>query len=155
MTMAADPRELAARRCPCGSGEVYGSCCGRFHGRFTTHGILSAPTAEALMRSRYSAFALASEGEFAQAERYLLATWAPETRPASLALDAPGAGPDEDLGWLRLDVEETSDGGPFDPTGTVRFTAHFRTPAGRRTQQETSRFVRREGTWFYYAGDVS
>ena len=90
-----------------------------------------------------------------EAERYLLATWAPETRPASLALDAPGAGPDEDLDWLRLDIEETSGGGPFDQAGTVRFTAHFRTPAGRRTQQETSRFVRREGTWLYYDGDVS
>lgn len=153
MTMAADPGDLAGRRCPCGSGEAYGSCCGRLHARLVTEGVLAAPTAEALMRSRYSAFALASSGEFAAAERYLLATWAPETRPASLALDAPGSGPDEDLDWLRLEVEEVDGGGPFDDTGTVRFTAHFRTPAGRRTQHETSRFVRRQGVWYYHDGD--
>lgn len=153
--MAAETTALAARRCPCGTGEVYGACCGRLHERFAVHGTLSAPTAEALMRSRYAAFALASDGQFPEAERYLLATWAPETRPAALALDAPGEGPDEDLDWLRLDVEDVSGGGPFDSSGTVRFTAHFRTPAGRRRQQELSRFVRREGTWFYYDGEVS
>lgn len=106
------------------------------------------------MRSRYCAFALASSGDFPGAEDYLLATWAPETRPASLALDAPGAGPDEDLDWLRLDVEKVADGGPFDDSGSVCFTAHFRTPAGRRSQQETSRFVRRQGAWFYYDGEI-
>ncbi|QCU79033.1 hypothetical protein E7744_13495 [Citricoccus sp. SGAir0253] len=146
--------ELAGRRCPCGSGEVYGSCCGRVHARFTGDGTLSAPTAEALMRSRYAAFALASTGDFPAAERYLLATWAPETRPASLALDAPGAGSGEELHWLRLDVEHVAGGGPFDDAGTVEFTAHFRTPAGRRTQHEVSRFVRRKGSWYYHDGAV-
>ncbi|MGM7669746.1 YchJ family protein [Microbacterium sp. A93] len=146
---------LESLRCPCGGGDVYGSCCGRWHGRFTADGTLAAPTAEALMRSRYSAFALASSGDLPEAEAYLLATWAPETRPAELALDAPGQGPDEDLDWVRLDVESTAGGGPFDDDGAVTFTAHFRTPAGRHTQHETSRFVRRQGTWLYRDGDVS
>ncbi|MEV4900002.1 YchJ family metal-binding protein [Citricoccus sp. NPDC055426] len=151
---AMDPA-LESLRCPCGGGDVYGSCCGRWHGRFTADGTLAAPTAEALMRSRYSAFALASSGDLPQAEAYLLATWAPETRPAELALDAPGQGPDADLGWVRLEVESTVGGGPFDDDGAVTFTAHFRTPAGRHAQHETSRFVRRQGTWLYRDGDVS
>lgn len=117
-------------------------------------GTLAAPTAEALMRSRYAAFALAATGELAEAEAYLLATWAPETRPAQLALDGPADESGDQVRWLRLDVESTA-GGPFDDDGSVTFTAHYRTPAGRHTQHETSRFVRRQGTWFYRDGEVS
>ena len=38
--------------CPCGSGDPLDDCCGRYHQGHP------APTAEALMRSRYSAYAL-------------------------------------------------------------------------------------------------
>src|SRR3569833_3134762 len=38
-------------QCPCGSGKEYEACCGEIIG-----GKRAAPTAEALMRSRYSAF---------------------------------------------------------------------------------------------------
>ncbi|MET0725475.1 MAG: YchJ family metal-binding protein, partial [Leifsonia sp.] len=58
-------RELRSDdRCPCLSGEAYGSCCGRFHAGAV------APTAVQLMRSRYSAFVV---GDAA----YLLDTWHP------------------------------------------------------------------------------
>ena len=57
--------------CPCGSGAPYADCCGRWHAG-PLH--LQAPSAEALMRSRYSAFVLARPD-------YLLATWHPSTRP--------------------------------------------------------------------------
>lgn len=90
-------------RCPCGTGETYGACCGRFHAG------APAPTAEALMRSRFTAFA-ANDAD------YLLATWHSSTRPPSLDLD-PG------LRWQRLDVLETQ-GGPFDDAARVRFRAH-------------------------------
>ena len=60
--------------CPCGSRRVYEECCEPFHLG------AAAPTAEALMRSRYSAFALGLAP-------YLLRTWHPSTRPASLSLD--------------------------------------------------------------------
>ncbi|WMY78590.1 YchJ family metal-binding protein [Citricoccus sp. I39-566] len=151
---ATDPA-ATSRRCPCGSGDLYGGCCARFHGRYATDGTLAAPTAEALMRSRYAAFALAATGELAEAEAYLLATWAPETRPAQLALDGPADESGDQVRWLRLDVESTAGGGPFDDDGSVTFTAHFRTPAGRHTQHETSRFVRRQGAWLYHDGDAS
>lgn len=141
-------------RCPCGTGEVYSSCCGRFHGTFAQSQELTAPTAEALMRSRYTAFALASHGTFAQAEQYLLATWTPETRPRELALDAPGQGPDEALDWVRLDIEQVEGGGPFHDDGSVTFTAHFQTPGGTRQQRERSQFVKRAGVWLYRDGDV-
>ncbi|WP_157156409.1 YchJ family protein [Diaminobutyricimonas sp. LJ205] len=120
-------------RCPCLSGNPYGECCGPLHA-----GAI-APTAEALMRSRYSAFA-AGDTE------YLLATWHPATRPATLALDPAER-------WYRLDIVRSERGGPFDTDGVVEFRAHHRTDAGAGVLHEVSRFVRESGRWFYVDGD--
>ncbi|MBU3995114.1 MAG: SEC-C domain-containing protein [Actinobacteria bacterium] len=108
--------------CPCGRGEAYGACCGLLHSG------AAAPTAERLMRSRYSAFALGKA-------QYLLDTWHSSTRPDDLELDPTWA-------WRRLVIEATTAGGPFDDAGTVTFTAIARTPEGRMSQRERSRFVR-------------
>lgn len=123
-------------RCPCGTGHTYGDCCGPLH-----RGAARAPTAEALMRSRFSAFAA---GEAA----YLLATWHPRTRPAELDLDP-------EQRWLRLDVLARSAGGPFDDAGTVEFAAHYRRDGRRGAQRELSRFARVGGAWTYVDGEVS
>lgn len=120
-------------RCPCLSGESYGECCGRLH-----RGEAHAPTAERLMRSRFSAFAV---GDAA----YLLASWHPSTRPASLELD-PG------IRWYRLDIDGAERGGMLDTSGTVEFTAHYRTDAGAGEQHETSRFAKVDGRWYYVDG---
>lgn len=125
-------------RCPCGSGDVYGGCCLPLHrGR-------KAPTAEALMRSRFSAFALGDE-------QHLLRTWHPETRPASVDLDP-------ELRWYRLDVHGATGGGPFEDWGTVDFTAHYRPVPGadgpRGSQRENSRFRRVDGQWLYLDGAI-
>ena len=90
------------------------------------------------MRSRYTAFAV---GDAA----YLLATWHPTTRPPGLELD-------DDLTWRRLDVLRAA-GGPFDTDGVVEFVAHHRSPGGRGTLHEVSRFVREDGRWWYVDGD--
>jgi SEC-C motif-containing protein len=115
--------------CPCGLGDPYGSCCGRFHGG------APAATAEQLMRSRYSAFAV---GDAA----YLLRTWHPSGRPRRLTLDHA-------IAWTRLAVLETHDGGLFDTSGTVRFRAVYVKRGKRGVQAETSRFVREDGRWLY------
>lgn len=129
----------ASLRCPCNSGETLGNCCGRYlaassGGRRST----PAPTAEALMRSRFTAFALGDAD-------YLLCTWHPDTRPESLELD-PG------LDWFLLEILGTERGGPFDLDGVVTFRAHHRLAANRREREsftETSTFERQEGQWFY------
>ncbi|WP_344300299.1 YchJ family protein [Sinomonas flava] len=126
-------------RCPCGSGDTYGACCGRFHSGLAQG--VSAPTAEALMRSRYSAYALGDT-------TYLLATWHPSTRPATLELDTSTR-------WRRLDVVRTTAGGPFDTEGTVDFEARFVDEGGRGVLREHSRFVREEGRWYYVDGDAA
>ncbi|MCO1655593.1 YchJ family protein [Pseudonocardia humida] len=120
--------------CPCGSGERYGACCG------PAHAGTPAPTAEALMRSRYSAFALGLGS-------YLLASWHPSTRPADLDLD-------DAVTWRRLQIVDTVAGGADDAEGEVEFRAAFRTPTGAGLLHERSRFVREDGRWRYLTGDV-
>ncbi|NQE70036.1 YchJ family protein [Nocardia gamkensis] len=122
-----------ARRCPCGRGEAFDDCCGP-----VLRGERPAATAEALMRSRYTAFAV---GDVA----YLLRSWHPRTRPADLTLDPAQR-------WLFLDVTRTDRGGLFDDTGTVEFVAHYRDEDGRGTLHETSRFARSDGAWVYLDG---
>lgn len=123
------------RHCPCGSGVYYSRCCGQWH--HGTH-YLQAPTAVALMRSRYSAFVL-------DEIQYLRDTWHPETRPAELAPN------DADLKWLGLQVKHHAQQDASH--ATVEFVARFR-QAGRVTKlHEQSRFVRQDGIWLYLDGD--
>lgn len=116
--------------CPCGLGLSYAECCARAH-----RGTAPA-TAEALMRSRYAAYALGDEA-------YVLASWHPKTRPAS-------AGPDPSLRWTGLDVLGTSGGGLFDAEGVVEFRAHYRDGGRPGDMRERSRFTRHEGRWVYW-----
>ncbi len=117
-------------RCPCLSGLAYDACCAPLHA-----GSSSAQTAEQLMRSRYSAFAVGDPD-------YLKATWHDTTRPKVLELDA-------DRRWYRLDILRTERGGPFDIEGVVEFRAYHRSPDGKGSQHEVSRFVREDGRWWY------
>lgn len=131
------PTASPPTRCPCLSGLPYDACCGRLHAGLST-GQATAQTAEQLMRSRFSAFAV---GDAA----YLLATWHPTTRPATLELD-------DDRRWYRLDILTTRDGGPFETSGVVEFEAFYRAPSGNGSQREVSRFSREGGQWFYLDG---
>lgn len=122
--------------CPCGSGAPYAGCCSRWHaGPFH----LQAPTAEALMRSRYCAYVLGLDA-------YLLDTWHPSKRPATLAPAEPG------LRWLGLQVRSHE----LDGTDAARVDFVARSKLGGRAHrlQESSRFVREHGRWFYVEGDL-
>lgn len=119
--------------CPCGLPAAYGECCGRFHS-----GESAAPTAELLMRSRYSAFVVGNE-------EYLLRTWHPSTRPRHLELD-PG------MHWTRLEILDTTDGSAFHSSGTVTFRARYRHHGKRGALHERSRFERQNGAWVYVDG---
>ncbi|AZP16631.1 hypothetical protein EJC51_11200 [Streptomyces aquilus] len=121
---------MNARSCPCGLPKSYAECCGRYHS-----GTAAAPTAEALMRSRYSAFVR-------QDAAYLLRTWHPRTRPTRLDLD-PG------MRWTGLEILGTGDGSAFHNTGTVEFRASYR----GGSLHERSRFERVDGAWVYVDGE--
>ncbi|OLL16324.1 hypothetical protein BKE56_023255 [Rhodococcus sp. M8] len=132
--MPVSPRERAPRPgpttpCPCGRGLPYGECCGPF----LAGG--HAPTAEQLMRSRYTAFTVGDEA-------YLRRTWHPGTRPVRLDLDPAQR-------WTGLEVLRTSGGGFLHTEGTVEFRAHYRFGGHADVLHEHSRFVREDGRWLY------
>ena len=119
--------------CPCGLPRQYSDCCGRFHAGEP------APDAEALMRSRYSAF-VRDELD------YLMTTWHPSTRPAILAPNEPG------LRWLGLEVKKHAQ--QHTDHATVEFVARSKLGGRAHRLHETSRFVREDGRWFYLDGDI-
>ncbi|MBM6403713.1 hypothetical protein JQN72_05595 [Phycicoccus sp. CSK15P-2] len=127
--------------CPCGGvppGSSLGDCCGPL-----VEAVRQAETAEALMRSRYTAYALA-DGD------HLYRTWHPRTRPT-------GVEPEPWVGWVGLEVLEVVDGGRDDDTGVVAFRASWVAGEGRVRQRgevtERSRFARRAGRWFYVGSE--
>jgi SEC-C motif-containing protein len=125
--------------CPCGSGRFEISCCGPYlAGK-------PAPTAESLMRSRYTAF---TRGDLDYVER----TCAGEARLAfdRLSLSRSIANTE----WLGLTIEETAGGGEEDAIGTVRFTVRYREGVRPCSQTETSEFHRLADGWRYMRGDV-
>ena len=117
--------------CPCGSSRHYADCCGRLH-----LGQEIASTAEALMRSRYSAYVLGLEP-------YLLASWHASTRPAELGLE-------DGIKWLALEVKrhQVQDASH----ATVEFVARYRSQGRGQRLQECSSFVKEDGRWFYVDG---
>jgi SEC-C motif-containing protein len=121
--------------CPCGSGEPCGRCCLALH-----RGERQAATAEQLMRSRYSAYAVGDLD-------YIWQTWHPRTRPDALT-------PDGGLIWAGLEILDTVDGGPEDQTGEVEFRAHYRDERRSGTLHERSRFAVRARRWFYVDGEL-
>ncbi|WP_206316698.1 YchJ family protein [Streptomyces composti] len=121
---------MTTRSCPCGLPAAYEECCGRYHAG------AAAPTAELLMRSRYSAFVRRDAG-------HLLRTWHPRTRPERIGFD-PG------MRWTGLEILGTTDGSAFHSTGTVTFRAFYR----GGSLHERSRFERVDGAWVYVDGDV-
>ena len=109
----------ASALCPCGSGLTLAECCGpKLAGE-------PAQTPESLMRSRYTAYALGDDA-------YVLATWAPETRPAAL-FEKGEARPK----WIGLTVLSASS---ENDSGFVHFVARARTSSGALRLEEKSRF---------------
>jgi SEC-C motif domain protein len=129
------PQKNPVSSCPCGRG-LYATCCGPFHAAQA-----AAPTAEALMRSRYSAYALGLSD-------YVQRTWHSSTRPAQLDLQ-------QDIAqgkWLGLTVKSHHAQGD---KAEVEFIARYKPSAGPASRlHERSRFVKEEGTWFYVDGDL-
>ncbi|MFJ6652645.1 YchJ family protein [Microbacterium sp. NPDC091313] len=119
--------------CPCGSGLSYDGCCGPLLAGEP------APSAERLMRSRYTAFA---RGDAAHLER----TWHPRTRPREVRVDPTTVWESLEI----LDAAESTD----EAAAEVEFRARWREGGRRGVLHERSRFARRGGRWLYVDGDV-
>lgn len=123
--------------CPCGSGTPFARCCGRF-----IEAGESVPTAEALMRSRYTAYVREDRA-------YLLKTWAAEMRPAQLEFDEENF---KSPTWLGLKIHRAEERGD---SAVVEFTARFRIGGGSaQRMHEASRFRHGNEGWLYVDGDV-
>ncbi|MDI1307993.1 MAG: YchJ family protein [Methylotenera sp.] len=121
--------------CPCESGKSYTSCCEPLHKG------MSARTAEALMRSRYTAFVLGLED-------YLLKSWHPSTRPAPLNLAE-----EPPTKWLGLQIKRTEN--TSETTAIVEFVARYKTAGKAERLHETSQFERIDGNWYYLSGEFN
>ena len=136
--------------CPCRVRENlsnppdYASCCGRWHEGLSRGE--HAPTPQTLMRSRYSAYALAQGSAAAPRELhdYLMQTWHPSTAPGDLELHP--------MKWTGLDVLHEEINGD---AGVVEFVAHHKVNGRAMKLHEVSRFVRENGAWRYIDGVVA
>ncbi|NQV60960.1 MAG: YchJ family protein [Alphaproteobacteria bacterium] len=120
--------------CPCGSAKPLDACCGPY-----IDGAL-APTAEATMRSRYSAHVLGNAD-------YLVATLSNDQRADydKEETEQSFAG----TKWLGLEIRKTKLGGEADETGEVEFVARYRTGKQLTAHHELSFFTREEGRWVF------
>jgi len=124
--------------CPCGSGKTYAACCELLHNG------APAASAEALMRSRYSAFAL-------NLPEYLQRSWHSSVRTT----ERDSAALDDNLNkmrWLRLQIKRHEANG--DDRAIVEFIAHYKIAGRAYALHEISRFVREDGHWFYVDGQM-
>lgn len=127
-------------QCPCGSGSEYEECCGPLIGG------TPAPTPEALMRSRYTAFVHRDLD-------YIECTHAKEVRDSFNRSAAESTAKSAE--WISLEIRDTSDGGEGDDTGTVEFTARFKKDGELLVHHEKSNFRREEGRWVYVDGKMN
>lgn len=125
--------------CLCGSGNTYSTCCQKVH---LDHA--AASTAEELMRSRYTAFAL-------EKSSHILKTWVENKRPKALNFD------DHPVTWIHLTINSSKDGQPENSTGQVDFTSTYIENGQLCTLSEISNFKKIDSLWYYVDGvcDVS
>lgn len=117
--------------CPCGSGDLYSNCCLPYH-----KNVILPPTPEALMRSRYTAYAL-------HLVDYLIETTYPTKRKLYNKVDIGNWAKKNN--WLRLEICETKD-------DVVTFKAYYEHALQLQIHHERSVFKKDGNKWFYFSG---
>jgi SEC-C motif-containing protein len=123
--------------CPCNSTKELEACCGPLLADAKL-----APTAEALMRSRYTAYVLENYA-------HVLRTCHATTRPAEEEFAGGKA-----VDWCGLEIRHTEAGGEGDDEGIVEFVASYRAQGAILGLHERASFVKEDGQWFYVDGDM-
>jgi len=128
------------KTCPCCSGLEYESCCGPY-----LAGKAAAPTAEALMRSRYTAFARAEID-------YIRRTRHPRS---DTEWDEEGTARwSRESNWMGLEIKKTEKGSADDDTGTVEFVARYEIDGEVEDHHELASFIREDGVWYFVDGEA-
>ena len=132
---------MSSEVCPCGTGKPYSECCGPY-----LSGEKIAPTAEALMRSRYSAFVKSEIG-------YIKSTLAPESR-GDFDEDAVKQWSQKSE-WLGLEILRTEAGQEGDTKGVVEFNARYKLKGKVVGHHEVSQFRKEklDGRWYFVDGE--
>jgi SEC-C motif domain protein len=126
--------------CPCGSGRAYADCCGPY-----ITGKSKAPTAEALMRSRYSAYAKHEVD-------YIVDTCVKgEERDIDIDQTRRWSEKSE---WRGLKILSVDKGGPADTEGTVEFIASYVMDGLKDEHRERAKFKKKDGSWLYEDGEI-
>jgi SEC-C motif-containing protein len=129
------------KQCPCGSGREYSACCGQY-----ISGKAKAPTAEALMRSRYSAYV---EHEI----DYIMNTC---VRRKEDNIDYQSTKDwSEQSKWLGLKIISVEKGGLNNSDGVVEFEATYERDGLKDVHHETGKFKKENGEWLYVEGSIS
>lgn len=123
---------MTTANCHCGSGKSFSNCCKPY-----LNNIKKTPTAETLMRSRYTAYCT-------QEADYLVATTHSSTRKFHNRKDILQWSKNNQ--WLRLEIVNASE-------NIVEFKAYFLDNQLKATvHHEKSTFVKEEGNWYYVDG---
>ena len=125
--------------CPCGTELAYDKCCAPI-----IKGERDAETAEQLMRSRYSAYALKEIG-------YLYTSLHPDARKDYDEKSTRKWA--ESSQWHGLEIIGTSKGGPDDTEGQVEFMAVFTEGGAKREHRELATFAKQSDIWYFVSGE--
>lgn len=129
-------------KCPCGSGLDYGLCCGQY-----ISGAKDAPTAEALMRSRYTAYVVHEID-------YIMDTCTRSDKEREIDREATEKW-SRDSQWMGLKILKTEKGKEEDSEGVVEFTATYSQKGLVDVHHEVAKFVKQAGFWMYDTGHVA
>jgi SEC-C motif-containing protein len=128
--------------CPCGSDKSFGDCCEPF-----LKGKANTPTAEALMRARYSAFATANIDFIGQTIHSSTKAVFDRERARKWA---------EGSQWHGLEILNVIDGKETDAEGSVEFIATYSQKNDERIKHhEVATFRKEAGTWTFVDGRMS
>jgi SEC-C motif-containing protein len=128
------------KKCPCGTGDNFKDCCFPY-----INGDKKAPTAETLMRSRYSAFVVFEP-------EYIFNTHNPKTRTETSVEDISKWSKESE--WLGLEIKNTEKGESHDSTGVVEFVASYSVEGKATKHHEVSTFNFIDGSWFFTDGKI-
>jgi SEC-C motif-containing protein len=129
------------KSCPCGSGLSYTECCEPY-----IAGTKKPPTAEALMRSRYTAYA-------EHAVDYIIDTCITDEEKRNIDVKETRSWSEKST-WLGLKILSVIKGGSADSEGTVEFEASYERDGLKDIHHEKARFKKQNGDWLYEDGDI-
>lgn len=122
--------------CPCGSGQAYTECCEPL-----ITGARPAETAEALLRSRFSAYSR-------KIVDYIIDTTHPDQKEPDDRKTVEKWSKNTE--WQSLEVVKTEAGGVDDAEGEVEFKADYTEKGKRRKHHELAKFKKKDGRWYFF-----